>query len=281
MVCVSAPTMSRSVSVLQYIWWSTIAGYLVLYLKLRWTGLHRTYRAFSGYLLFTVLQGVLLAVLPWAASLTRGRPSRPFATNAYAYTWFATTPVMWVLYVLVVLELFSLILQNFKGIASLGRWVMLGGLAVAVALSTLTLSVDLSNADEKFRILRVFLVVDRGVASSLVIFLLILAGFLTWYPVPLNRNVVLHCIVYAGYFLSVSLGMLLRNLNGSAVSLPVNIALSSVTLVCLLAWIGFLDRAGERVKVRVRPDWAPGDEEELVAHLSAINSSSLRTAHKQ
>jgi hypothetical protein len=158
---------------------------------------------------------------------------------------------------------------------------MLGGLAVAVALSTLTLSVDLSNADEKFRILRVFLVVDRGVASSLVIFLLILAGFLTWYPVPLNRNVVLHCIVYAGYFLSVSLGMLLRNLNGSAVSLPVNIALSSVTLVCLLAWIGFLDRAGERVKVRVRPDWAPGDEEELVAHLSAINSSLLRTAHKQ
>jgi hypothetical protein len=75
--------------------------------------------------------------------------------------------------------------------------------------------------------------------------------------------------------------MLLRNLNGSAVSLPVNIALSSVTLVCLLAWIGFLDPAGESVKVRVRPDWAPGDEEQLVAHLTAINSSLLRTARKQ
>jgi hypothetical protein len=269
------------VSVLQYLVWFTLAGYGILYLKLRRTGLHRTYRAFSGYLLFTLLQGVLLAVVPWAASLMRGRPNRPFATNAYAYTWFATAPVMWVLYVLVVLELFSLILQKFKGIASLGRWVMLGGLATAVVLSTLTLSVDLSNAGEKFRILRVFLVVDRGVASSLVIFLLILAGFLTWYPVPLNRNVVLHCIVYAGYFLSVSLGMLLRNLNGSAVSLPVNIVLSSVTLACLLAWIGFLDRAGESVKVRVRPDWAPGDEEDLVAHLAAINSSLLRTARRQ
>jgi len=266
---------------LQYLWWSTITGYLILYLKLRWTGLHRTYRAFSVYLLFTVLQGALLALVPWAASLMRGRPNRPFATNAYAYTWFATAPVTWVLYVLVVLELFSLILQNFKGIASLGRWVMLGGLATAVVLSTLTLSMDLSNADEKFRILRVFLVVDRGVASSLVIFLLILAGFLTWYPVPLNRNVVVHCIVYAGYFLSVSLGMLLRNLNGSAVSFTVNVVLSSVTLASLAVWIVFLDRAGESVKVRVRPEWAPGDEQELVAHLAAINSTLLRTAHKQ
>jgi hypothetical protein len=269
------------VSVLQYLVWLTLAGCLILYLKLRRTGLQRTYRAFSGYLLFAVLQGVLLSVLPWVASLVRGKPNHPFATNVYAYTWLATDPVVWVLYVLVVLELFSLILQNYKGIASLGRWVMLGGLATAVAISTLTLSMDLSNPGEKFPILRLFFVVDRGVASSLVIFLLILAGFLAWYPVPLNRNVVLHCLLFAGYFLSVTLGVLLRNLTGSAVTRTVSIVLSGVALASLLVWIGFLNRAGETVKVRVRPDWAPGDEEELVAHLAAINSSLLRTARKQ
>ncbi|MGO9094579.1 MAG: hypothetical protein ACLQGV_05095 [Bryobacteraceae bacterium] len=273
--------MPRSELVLQYIWWLTIAGHLLLYLKLRRIGLHRTYRAFSGYLAFTFFRGVVVAALPWVASLMRGRPNHPFATNVYAYAWLATEPVVWVFYVLVVLELFSLILQNFKGIASLGRWVMLGGLAAAVAISTLTLSMDLSNASERFPILRVFLMVDRGVASSLVIFLLVISCFLAWYPVPLCRNVVVHCMVYAGYFLSLTLGRLLRNLTGSAVNQTVNLALSGVTLASLLAWIAFLDRAGESVKVRVRPDWAPGDEEELVAHLAAINSSLLRTAHKQ
>lgn len=281
MVCVAAPTMPRSELMLQSIWWLTTAGHLLLYLKLRWMGLHRTYRFFSGYLLFAVLRDLLLVAVPWAARLMRGRPNHPFSTNAYGYTWLATDPVVWVLYVLVVLELYSLILQNYKGIASLGRWVMLGGLATAVVLSTLTLSMDLSNAGEKFPILRVFFVVDRGVASSLVVFLLILACFLAWYPVPLNRNVVVHCIVYAGYFLSVSLGMLLRNLTGSAVTQTVNIVLSGVTLACLAVWIGFLDRAGESVKVRVRPEWAPGDEQELVAHLAAINSTLLRAARKQ
>jgi hypothetical protein len=266
---------------LQCIWWLTSAGHLFLYLKLRWMGLHRTYRFFSGYLLFTVLRDLLLTGLPWAASWMRGRPNHPFSTNVYAYAWFATDPVVWVLYVLVVLELYSLILQNYKGIASLGRWVLLAGLATGVALSALTLSMDLSNPGEKFPILRLFFVVDRGVASSLVVFLLFLACFLAWYPVPLSRNVVVHCIVYAGYFLSISLGILLRNLTGSAVTQTVNFVLSGVTLASLLVWIGFLSRAGESVKVRVRPDWAPGDEQELVAHLAAINSTLLRAARKQ
>lgn len=262
------------------IWWLTIIGHLALYIRLRMTGLHHTYRFFSGYLLFRVVRAALLMGVPWGVSVFEREPNVPFATNAYGYLWAATEPVVWVFWVLVVLELYSLVLQNYKGIASLGRWVLLAGLVIALMVSALTLHVDLSNADQQFHVLRYFSVIDRGVVSSLVVFLLFISCFLAWYPVPLSRNVVVHCIVYAAYFLSLSLVVLLRNLTGNAVTQTVNILLSCVTLVCLVVWTALLNQQGERKAVRIRPPAGAQEEQALVEHLAAINSTLLRAARK-
>ena len=272
--------MPRVEQVLEYVWWSTIVGHLLLLLRLRLTGLHRSYRYFSAYLLFRVLRAILLIGVPWGVNSLQGGPNVPFATNAYRYVWAVTEPVLWVFWVLVVLELYSLVLQDYKGIASLGRWVLLAGLVVGVGITLLTLQADLSNPAEKYPIVRQFLVIGRGVASSLVIFLLVISCFLAWYPVPLSRNVVVHCIVYAGYFLSMTLAVLLRNLLGSAVTQVVSMLMSCVTLVCLLVWFCLLNREGESAKVRLRPRWAQDQEEDLVEHLAAINSTLLRAARK-
>lgn len=272
--------MSRLELVLECVWWLTIAGHLLLFLRLRLTGLHRTYRFFSAYLLFRVLRAVLLIGVPWGVKLFEGKPNTPFATNAYGWVWMLTEPLLWVFWVLVVLELYSLVLQNYRGIASLGRWVLLIGSVLAVVISFLTLQADLANPGAPYPALRLFLVIARGVDSSLVIFLLVISCFLAWYPVPLSRNVVVHCIVYAGYFLSLTLVVLLRNLVGSAVTQGVSILLSCVTLVCLLVWICLLNREGEFAKVRLRPRGAEEREEELVGHLAAINSTLLRAARK-
>ena len=272
--------MSRLDLLVQCVWWLTIAGHLFLFLRLRVAGLHRNYRFFCAYLLFRVLRAVLLIGVPWGVKQLEQRPNVPFATNAYGWVWLLTEPVLWVFWVLVVLELYSLVLQNYKGIASLGRWVLLAGLVAAVGISFLTLQADLSNPAEKYPIVRQCLVIGRGVASSLVIFLLVISCFLAWYPVPLSRNVVVHCIVYAGYFLSTTLAFLLRNLLGSTVTEAVSLLLSCVTLVCLLVWICLLNREGESAKMRLRPRWAEDQEEDLVGHLAAINSTLLRAARK-
>jgi hypothetical protein len=64
-------------------------------------------------------------------------PLRP-DSNAYASTYFYSTPVLWVLAYLVVLELYRLILEDYPGISSVGRkavsWCM--GLAVIVSAAT-------------------------------------------------------------------------------------------------------------------------------------------------
>jgi hypothetical protein len=258
----------------------TIAGHLFLFWRLRLEGLHRSYRYFSAYLLFRVLRSLVLIGVPWGERLLQGKPNTPFATNAYALVWMLTEPVMWVFWVLVVLELYSLVLQNYKGIASLGRWVLLTGLAIGVAISFLTLQADLSNVGEQVPTIRLFLAMGRGVASSLVIFLLVISCFLAWYPVPLSRNVVVHCIVYAGYFLSLTMALLLRNLVGNSVTQAVSMVGTCTSLVCLVVWICLLNGAGERVKVRLRPHWGEDREEELVGHLEAINSTLLRAARK-
>lgn len=272
--------MSRLEVVLECVWWLTIAGHLLLFVRLRLAGLQRSYRYFSGYLLFRVLRAVLLIAVPWGVRQFERKPNTPFATNAYGWVWLLTEPVLWVFWVLVVLELYSLVLQNYKGIASLGRWVLLAGLAVAVVISFLTLQADLSNPGEQYPILRLFFVIGRGVASSLVIFLLVISCFLAWCPVPLSRNVVLHSIVYAGYFLSMTLALLMRNLGGNSVTVAMSIVTSCANLVCLVVWICLLNRDGENAKVRLRPRLAEGQEQELVGHLAAINSTLLRAARK-
>lgn len=264
----------------RYLWLISTVGFLVLYIRLRHDGLHRTYRFFEAYVLFRVVRAVALAAIGPIGSVLARDSSRAFASDLYGWLWVATEPALWVLYILVVLELYGLVLQKYKGIASLGRWAIFGGLGLALAVSSLTLSADLGNRGEKFPIILYTAVIHRGVASSLVIFLLLITAFLSWYPVPLSRNVVVHSIAYAVYFLSMTINLLVRNISGGQLTELTNILSSAMCIVCLGVWICFLNRRGEAETVRVRQQWRPTDEQHLMEQLDAINSTLLRAARK-
>ncbi len=263
-----------------YLWWAATAGYLVLLLRIYRLGLHRTYRFFAGYLAFRVFRALALTLLPPVVQRLLSRPDVRFETDAYGWIWLVTQPMLWMAYILVVLELYSLVFQNYKGIASLSRWVLMAGLVLAIGISSLTLFTDLSNPGEQFPILLKFLVIDRGIVSSLVIFLLFITVFLTWYPVPLNRNVVVHCIVYALYFLSNAMLVFIRNVTGHEVTPVANIISSSIAIGCLLVWLKCLNLEGEEKTVALRQQWVEGENEVLVDQLSAINATLLRAARK-
>jgi hypothetical protein len=192
-----------------------------------------------------------------------------------------TQPVLWILYILVLLELYALVLESYKGLATVGRWALMAGLGLAVGISALSLGADLSSESE-YPLLRYWTVIDRGVQSSLELFLLFITMFLAWYPLKLSRNVVVHSVVYAAYFLSGACGVLIHNFwsESKLVEEAVNLGLSSATLLCLIAWIILLKPSGEHVTVAKRPLWSAADEEHLIAQLSAINASLLRAARK-
>jgi hypothetical protein len=263
------------------LFWVSIPAYLALYWRLRHEGLHRTYRVFSAYLVFHAARSATLAGMPVLWSLFRKGRYVHFGNDVYGWFWVLTEPILWVFYILLLLELYSLVFRNYRGITSLSRWAILAGLIVAIVLSALTLPADLSNSAERFPILRGFLAVEHGLASSLVVFLLSITAFLVWFPVPLNRNVVLHSLVYAIYFVTVAMSLLLRDLRGSTVTSAINLAYTGVDLVCVALWIALLNRAGEAVKATVRHAWDPERQEFLMKQLEAINSTLLRSGPKQ
>src|SRR4051794_4151714 len=89
-------------------------------------GAHRKYRFFFLYLLFGIMRSVLLL---------------PFDPNqrTYSYIWVFSKPIIWLFYILIVLELHSLVLQKHRGIYSFGRWLLYGGMAVSISISALAL----------------------------------------------------------------------------------------------------------------------------------------------
>ena len=252
----------------QILWWGNVSLILALGIKLAVAGLHRTYRWFFAFLTFQVVQSAVMLPLD---------PAR----DEYAWAYLLTQPVLWVLYILVVLEVYSLALRNHPGIASLSRWVLLGGLIISISVSALTLSADLSNPTGRFPVLVYVGVIERGLTFSLVVFLLLISGFLLWTPIRLPRNVALHACVYSLYFFSTASGLLIRNVLGYQLVGGVSVAILSSYDLCLLLWILFLNRKGEETPVTLRKLWRQADEDQITRQLDAINAFLLRSAGKQ
>jgi hypothetical protein len=252
-------------SILSLLWGFTIVANATAALRLYQLDLNRVYRFFFAYLVLTAARSLVL--LPFRLE-----------SNTYALIYLATLPILWVFYILIVLELYSLVLQNYSGIYSLGRWTLYGALLFSITVSVLTLLPSWGN--EASRLLFWCTTVERGVDFSLVIFLLLILIFLSRYPVALNRNIIVHCIVYTVFFLGTSMTILVRNVVGHELMGQLNSVLQVISAACYLVWIFFLTRAGESRITMLRHNWSPDDEQRLIEQLNNINATLLRAARK-
>src|SRR4051794_11748623 len=95
---------------------SLLQGLLVLgsaltALKLFTTGLYRQYPVFFLYFIFRVPNSILPLVLDLHSA-------------AYFYCYVITLPLVLFFYILLVRELYQLVLQDYKGLQTAGRWAM-------------------------------------------------------------------------------------------------------------------------------------------------------------
>ena len=251
----------------RFLWFGNTLLGVVLLLRLVLLRLHRIYLWFFYYLCTSVVQSLLGIDL-------MADPHR------YAWLYILSQPLIWFLFILIVLELYSLVLKNHRGIASLSRWTLMAGLGISIAISFFTLLPDLHRIEGPYPVLLYYSVIERGIISSLVVFLLLILAFLVLYPVPLSRNLLVHAVVYCVYFLSSTLTLFIRHMAGFATTRTVSTMLIGLTTLCLMAWIAFLRRTGEVRTIIVGHRWRPEDEERLVEQLDAINSVLLRSARK-
>ncbi len=250
-------------SLQDWLWAAGLVLAALLAVKLVLTRLFRVYKWFFLFLCFQITCSLVL--LPISSN-----------RSAYGLVFLITEPVVWFLYILVVLELYSLALRNHPGIASLSRWAMLLAVGVSVGVSALTLSADLGRPTGRYKTLVYYSVVERGLVFSLVLFLLLITVFLVWYPVSIRRNVVVHASLCSIYFLSSAVALFIRNMAGYQITTVISNVMLLVDLVCFSLWIGVLNRRGEERLMVVRSRWRPEDEERLVSQLDALNQVLVR-----
>jgi hypothetical protein len=252
-------------TVLQYLTFVQIGSYLLLLTKLFRSTLWQKYRYFTFYLIFEALRVPLMSLIPRQ-------------TNAYALTYFGTQPIIWVLFVLIVLELFQLVLRNHVGIASLGRKALSVSLGASAIVSVSTLLLDLQRKTADSAILYNFMLLERLVMMSLLVLVLCLIGFLSYFPVPLTRNVRVHACVFAAFFAVRTTLLFVRTWFGPETLLVLNTAAYSAMIACLLAWFWLLTPEGELAPKRAKP--SSDSEARLLAQLDALNETLLRSARK-
>jgi hypothetical protein len=239
-------------------------------LKLYTSGLYSRYRIFFAYFIFRT---------PYHAySWLRYRQGAN--SRAYLDLFLYTEPVVMLFYILVVLELYRLVLERYKGLYTLGRWAMYLAIAVSVTVSALTLLPKITpSTPEPSKNLFREIAVERGVDLSLVLFILLIVFFLGRFPVPLSRNVIVHTGIYAVFFLSNTLALLLRTLFTVSVGHAVNVTFVGIAAACSVAWWLLLSARGEEVRASM-PYLGPGSEERVLRQLDAINAMVLKVGRK-
>jgi hypothetical protein len=246
------------------LWFANTVSLAAVACRLAQTGLHRVYRGFFVYLVFRVLRSGVLRVLN----------SSP---DAYGWTWLYTEPLVWILFGYVTFELSAIALRDYRGLASLSRKTLLAGLTVCLVASLATLVVDKSQSRGDFPLLLAANLARRAVWSTLALYLLLLAGFLLWFPVPVTRNLLLHAVLLSLFSLSDTAMLFVRNVLGPSVIPQVSTAVLAANGLCVAGWLG-LTRSGERRPAGVRPHWRPETERHLLDQLSALNASLARSA---
>ena len=246
--------------------WLIVAGPAILVFRLLGSGLFRRYRAFFLYLVFATLHSGVFAI------------PRPNST-LYFYIWVWTEPVDWLFYVLVVLEIFSLVLEDYKGLSRVGRWALIAAVCVALLASGLALLAP-SRYTTQGMLMTYYYVAERAVYFSLMVFLLTILGVLMQYPIEPSRNVLVHSIVFSVYFLANTVVYLLLSMAGESALGVVRPVFGAITLVAITAWLAVLTPAGETRKRRLRPAWMPEREEELVNQLNQLNAALLRATRR-
>jgi hypothetical protein len=268
------PSAAHLVSIFQVL---TIVGSALTVFKLITTGLYRRYRIFFAYFLLRLPYMTGFLVVQNLKGLKGGDGS---SSDLYFNLFLYSEPVLLLAYILVVMELYSLVLERYRGLYSLGRWAMYGAVVISAAISVLTLLPKLSaSLPEPSKRLMYEVAAERGVDLALVIFILLIVWFLTKYPVPLSRNVAVHTAIYSVFFLSDTLGLLWRTLLGYNVTTVFNVVSTAVSSACSIAWWLLLSARGEEVQVHV-PQMRPDSEERILQQLDVLNATLLKASRK-
>ena len=228
----------------------------------------RLVRAYPFFFLF-----LCIPLIPQTALVKYGSDSR-----LYFKIWEYVEPVRTVVYILVVWELFSVIFRNYAGLRSLSRWVM--GAAAGIAPLGLVLTIIASESHLNYGPTRLIIRFERGIASGLVIFIVILLYFISRYPIKLPGNTIVHSMLYSLWFVGDAAILLISSYVPQSWGYRVcNDSLEVLEIGTYVGWAFLLSKTGEVHEMRVRRHLSPDRVQVLIGELDAMNDILVRAGH--
>lgn len=226
------------------------------------TKLFRKYPCFLGYLLVACLQALIFSFVPYYSA-------------SYRYWWLITQALLACFRALIVLELYGLILSDLTGIASRARRYFKISIGIAILISLLLLLVEKTPHN----LYSGFMIFDRAIVTGLLVFVLLLTGFLVYYPIPINRNLVVYSIGYAVYFLAKASALLAVNVSNTGYRM-FDIVVVTASTVSMLLWLIGLSIRGEEKTLVIGHLWNREDHDKVLERLRAINARLLRAGRQ-
>jgi hypothetical protein len=242
-----------------------LLGSMLMALMLYRTGLYRRYPIFFAFFIFRIPNSI------WPLFLAVSSP-------LYLKVWVLTEPIELGFYVLMVVELYKLVLEKYKGLYTLGRWALYVSLAISVSASAISLLPRIKpSMPQPSKIMFYMLATERGVHTGLAIFIVLILCFLSLFPVKLSRNVRVHALVFSTFFLSSTFMLLMRSLFGLHMADTVNTVLMGITAASIVAWLTLLRATGEETQ-SAPAVYGSEEESRLLMHLDSLNAALLRAS---
>lgn len=241
--------------------------YFLLAFVLFRRGLWRSYLYFWLYL---IVEGV--------ATIAYVSAGQDYKQQILVYR-FAQPPI-WILYILTVTDLFRKLFVRFPGISRLAQRLVILSILIGFVFSLASVGGDMSSGWHKISTILRYSVIERVISSALGIYLILIAAFLVWMPVPLPRNTVRHSVLFFFYFLVITAIHYVVNIQAALkikhLAEPANLGFSLVTLAALLAWLFLLRPEGEALPAPPTqlPPASPGP---LLDRLESLNQSLSRS----
>jgi hypothetical protein len=239
----------------------------VLLVRVVAIGLAREYPAATFYLATTLARSVTLQTVTWFSP-----GYDPFRSPLYPQVYLYTLPLLWASYFAVVYEIYSKVLEGYKGLSVLSRRTLTAAVVLSFLVSAVSVWPDFNYDGEIWGQLRTTLLVERAVLFSLLFFLVLNALFLTWYPIPLRRNLLVYSFVFAALFFTVAGVYFYRNLLGHEWTRILSAAMTGANCLCLLVWMLLWRRQGEEVVSLSLAVRDPGAQRKLLDQLQQLNA---------
>jgi hypothetical protein len=201
-------------------------------------------------------------------------------SESYGYIYFSLQSLNLVLACGVVREIFAQALAGHPGLAEFGRSVVIWGIVSAAAVALLGVALDNEVLPGQSHVVHRYLTMERSGNFILLLLLLMISVYLTWFPVKLRRNVVIYAGGFALFFFARAAGMLAINLLPQQELPVISDTVLVAQIMCFIFWIwGFRRESEDQITVTGHR-WNPSEMDRLAAQLNSINSALERLGRR-